>query len=94
MNIYRMTMKKIQQAIKKPLPKECQYGSIEELLIWSFDVLDARSRCELRGKQKTVYNALVTGKLEFYFDESRDFALPILTNPCIRGNRHGNQSKR
>ena len=100
MNIYRMTIKQIQRAIKEPLPKECQYGSIEELLIWSFDSLDARSRCEvelselynfgpkyhkLSGKQKTVYNALVTGKLEFYFGESRDFALPIVNQYQIRG---------
>ena len=93
MNIYRMTMKQIQRAIKEPLPKECQYGSIEELLIWSFDSLDARTRCEvelsefynfdpvyhrLSGKQKAVYNAIVTGKLEFYFAETRAFAVPII----------------
>lgn len=97
MNIYRMTEKQIQRAIKEPLPKECKYGSIEELLMWSFDALDARSRCEvelpelynfepvyhrLSGKQKTVYNAIVTGKLEFYFWEifgvTKVFALPLL----------------
>lgn len=93
MNIYRMTEKQIQRAIKEPLPKECRYGSIEELLMWSFDALDAISRCEvelsefynfdpvyhrLSGKQKAVYNAIVTGKLEFYFGETKSFALPLL----------------
>ena len=88
-----MTEKQIQRAIKEPLPKGCQYGSIEELLMWSFDALDAISRCEaelselynfepvyhrLSGKQKAVYNAIVTGKLEFYFGETKAFALPLL----------------
>ncbi|WP_286036286.1 hypothetical protein [Succinatimonas hippei] len=126
MNIYRMTIKKIQQAIKEPLPKECQYGSIEELLIWSLGCLGARMRCDvnpkrcrqilyrasvctrceiefaelynfgpvyhkLSGKQKTVYNAIVTGKLEFDHSLIDDGVFyPLLTNTSIRGKRHGN----
>lgn len=104
MNIFHMTEKQIQRAIKEPLPKGCKYGSIEELLIWSFDVLDARSRCEvelsefynfepvyhqLSGKQKAVYNAIVRGDLEFYFAETRAFALPII-NQYQQRKRHGN----
>ena len=126
MNIYRMTIKKIQHAIKEPLPKECQYGSIEELLIWSLGCLGARMRCDinpkrcrqalycesvrtrckvelaklynfapvyhkLSRKQKAVYNAIVTGKLEF--DHSLiEYGVfcPLLTNTSIRGKRHGN----
>ena len=80
MNIRRMTEKQILQAIKEPLPKECKYGSIEELLFWTCNDHNTRQSCEielpelysfgdiyhkLTGKQKAVYNALATGVLEF-----------------------------